>query len=109
MTTGKTFADVLDRELQNDPAFRKEWERTRIAREIAIQVVGYRASHNLTQEGLAAKLGVKQPAVARLEAGGHAPSVMMLRRLAEKLGMEFHIHGQDFHVLSPGGDVAVAG
>lgn len=101
MTTGKTFRHVLDRELQNDPAFRKEWERTRIAREVAVQVVSYRISHMLTQEQLAARLGVKQPAVARLEAGEHAPSVMMLRRLAEKLGMEFHIQNQEFRVLLP--------
>ena len=103
MTTGKTFRNVLDRELRADPEFRKEWERTRIAREIALQVVSYRANHKLTQEELAAKLGMKQPAVARLEAGEHAPSVVVLRRLAEKLGMEFHIQGHEFRVYSPSG------
>jgi len=106
MTTGKTFRNVLDRELRADPAFRKEWERTRIAREIALQVVSYRANHKLTQEELAAKLGMKQPAVARLEAGEQAPSVVVLRRLAEKLGMEFHIQGHEFRVYSPGDGVA---
>lgn len=108
MTTGKTLRDVLDRELRTDPEFRKEWERTRIAREVALQVVSYRANHKLTQEELAAKLGMKQPAVARLEAGEHAPSVVVLRRLAEKLGMEFHIQGQEFRVLSPSDGVASA-
>jgi len=108
MTTGKTFRYVLDRELQSDPEFRKEWERTQVAREIAIRILAYRADHKLTQEELAAKLGVKQPAVARLEAGEHAPSILMLRRLAEKLGMEFHIHGQEFHVLSPSNGIASA-
>ena len=106
MTTGKTFRDVLDRELRTDPEFRKEWERTQIAREVALQVVRYRANRKLTQEELAARLGMKQPAVARLEAGERAPSVVMLRRLAEKLGMEFHIQGQEFRVLSPGDGVA---
>ena len=106
MTTGKTFTDVLDRELRTDPEFRKEWQRTQIAREVALQVVRYRANHKLTQEELAAKLGMKQSAVARLEAGEHAPSVVVLRRLAEKLGMEFHIQGQEFRVLSPGDGVA---
>ena len=106
MTTSKTFREVLDRELQSDPAFRREWERTRIAREVALQVVSYRAGHKLTQEALALRLGVKQPAVARLEAGVHAPSVLMLRRLAERLGMEFHIEGQDFRILSPGDRIA---
>ena len=106
MTTGKTFREVLDRELRSDPELRKEWERTRIARDVALQVVGYRARHKLTQEELAAKLGMKQPAVARLEAGEHAPSIVVLRRLAEKLGMEFHIQGGEFRVVSPGDGVA---
>lgn len=61
MTKGKTFQEILDRDLHNDPAFRKEWERTCLALELAILVVGYRAEHNLTQEQLAATLGVKQP------------------------------------------------
>lgn len=101
MTTGKTLEEVVDRELRSDPEFRKEWERTRIAREVAIGVVAYRASHNLTQQELAAKLGVKQPVVARLEGGEHLPSVVMLRRLAAGLGMEFHIRDHEFRVLSP--------
>ena len=58
MTTGKTLRDVLDRELRTDPEFRKEWERTQIAREVALQVVSYRANHKLTQEELAARLGI---------------------------------------------------
>ena len=43
---------------------------------------------------------------ARLEAGEHAPSIVVLRRLAEKLGMEFHIQGGEFRVVSPGDGVA---
>jgi ribosome-binding protein aMBF1 (putative translation factor) len=101
MTTGKILREVVERELRDDPGFRKEWERTRIAREVAIRVVEYRANHKLTQQELAAKLGVKQPVVARLEGGEYLPSVLMLRRLADSLGMEFHIRDQEFRVLSP--------
>ena len=32
-----------------------------------------------------------QPAIARLEAGEHEPSLAMLSRLATRLGIEFHI------------------
>ena len=108
MTTGKTLQEVIDRELRNDPEFRKEWERTRIAREVAIRVVAYRAAHSLTQEELGARLGLKQPAVARLEAGEHVPSVLMLGRLAERLGMEFHIRDHEFRVTVPAKDAATA-
>jgi len=93
------FEEVLAEDLQ-DTAFRREWERTEIARVVALQVVQYRATHHLTQEELAAKLGIKQPAIARLEAGDHQPSVMTLRRLADRLGMEFQIRNQEFRVVS---------
>jgi HTH-type transcriptional regulator/antitoxin HipB len=42
----------------------------------------------LTQAELAARIGSTQPAVARLEAGGSAPSFAMLRRIAAALGFE---------------------
>jgi len=96
----KPFEEVLAEDLQ-DPAFRRERERTEIARAVALRVVQYRATHHLSQEQLAAKLGIKQPAIARLEAGEHPPSVMTLRRLADRLGMEFHIRSQEFRVVSP--------
>ncbi len=38
---------------------------------------------------LAKKLGIKQPAVARLEAGEKNPTWETLARLSEKLGIEF--------------------
>jgi predicted transcriptional regulator len=34
---------------------------------------------------------MRQPHVARLEAGDHEPSLATLRRLAQVLGLEFHI------------------
>jgi transcriptional regulator with XRE-family HTH domain len=35
---------------------------------------------------------MRQPAVARLEAGDHNPSFRTLIRLAEALGVEFRLH-----------------
>jgi len=95
----KPFEEILAEDLR-DSAFRREWERTEIARAVALQVVQYRATHHLTQEELAAKIGVKQPTIARLEAGDHQPSVMTLQRLADGLGMEFQIRNQEFRVVS---------
>lgn len=101
MTTRKTLEEVIDRELRNDAELRKEWERTRIAREVALRVVTCRATHNMTQVELGEQLGLKQPAVARLEAGEHLPSVLMLGRLADRLGMEFHTRDHESQVVSP--------
>lgn len=82
--------EVLKR-LLRDPVFRAEWDRTTVARAVAKRLVEYRVEHELTQTALARLLGMKQPAVARLEAGGHNPSFETLGRLASLLGIEFHI------------------
>lgn len=81
---------VLDESLR-DPEFRKEWDETALARAVAVKLVEYRAQHEMTQTALAHKLGMKQPAVARLESGDHNPSIETLGRLARALGVEFHI------------------
>lgn len=67
-------------EALRDEDFRREWERTALARAVAIRLVQYRAEHELSQRALAAKLGMKQPAIARLEAGDHTPSIETLVR-----------------------------
>ncbi len=80
--------DVLQEHLQ-DLEFRAEWERTALARAVALAVVGYRAKHGMTQTQLAQKLGARQPHVARLEMGEHTPSLEMLQRLSRALGLRF--------------------
>ena len=57
---------------------------------MAFQIL-YRVQHELSQTALAKLLGVKQPQVARLEAGEVTPSIDTLTRLASRLGLEFHI------------------
>src|SRR6266581_4921524 len=74
-----------------DPEYRAEWERTRLTHEVALRVIGYRVEHKLTQTELARMLGMRQPHIARLEAGEHEPSLATLSRLARVLDMEFHI------------------
>ncbi len=76
---------------RNDPEDRAESDRTRLAHEVARRVAAYRAEHQLTQAELARMLGMRQPHIARLEAGEHEPSLVTLSRLARALDMEFHI------------------
>ena len=51
--------------------------------------VGYRVEHGLSQRKLASKLGMKQPAIARLEADDHNPSMDTLIHLSRTLAIEF--------------------
>jgi transcriptional regulator with XRE-family HTH domain len=86
----RTSKQVLRDELR-DPAFRAEWERTALARAVALKVVTYRTEHKLSQRALAERLGMAQPQVARLEAGQHNPEIDTLVRLAPVLNLEFTI------------------
>jgi ribosome-binding protein aMBF1 (putative translation factor) len=86
----KTASQIASAELA-DPEIRREHERTALAHAVAMRVIGYRIDHGLSQTELARMLGMHQPAIARLEAGDHEPSLATLSRLARTLGVEFHI------------------
>ncbi|MBI2301559.1 MAG: helix-turn-helix transcriptional regulator [Armatimonadetes bacterium] len=79
------FDEVLARHLQ-DPEFRAEWERTAVPRAVALWLVRYRAEHGLSQRALAARVGLQQPTIARLEAGDTEPKLSTLLRLSMALG-----------------------
>lgn len=87
----KTADQVRAVDMQNDLEYRREYERTRLANDIAIKVLKYRQANGLSQAQLARMLGMRQPNVARLEAGEHAPSLETLSRLADVLRLDFSI------------------
>jgi DNA-binding XRE family transcriptional regulator len=116
----KSAEQLLAEDLRDDPKFRAIWEETALARAVALRLVGYRIEHGLSQTKLAERLGMKQPAVARLEAGDQNPRWETLIRISERLGIEFQIEirpkkrrrarGPDVpgHVQTSGGSVVVA-
>ena len=81
---------VLEEELR-DPAFRREWERTALARAVAIDVIRHRASRGLSQRALAEVLEWKPAQVARLEQANHSPSIETLLHLSRRLGLHFAV------------------
>lgn len=86
-----TSADEVKAEALRNPEVRVEWDRTAMARDVASRVVRYRVEHELSQAELGTKPGVSQPYVARLESGDQSPTLATLVRLAQRLGLEFHI------------------
>jgi DNA-binding XRE family transcriptional regulator len=85
----KTFEALLAEEQLADPSFRAEWQRLAPAREFAATLLRYRAEHKLSQRGLASKLGVSQPRVAKLESGEHNPGVDTIINAVKRLEIEF--------------------
>jgi ribosome-binding protein aMBF1 (putative translation factor) len=86
MTIYRSFQEILAEALEHDPELRAGWDKTQLAREVAIWLVQYRKEHGLTQSQLARDLGWQQPVVARLESGEREPSIATLRHLVERLG-----------------------
>ena len=85
----KNFDALLAEEQLADPSFRAEWQRLAPAREFAATLLRYRAEHKLSQRALAAKLGVSQPRVVKLESGEHNPEVDTIINAVRRLGIEF--------------------
>jgi ribosome-binding protein aMBF1 (putative translation factor) len=87
----KTHDQAATEEMDRDPEFRREWERTALAREVARAIVAYRAAHHLSQRALAEQLGWRPSVVSRLEAAEHNPSIDTLLDLSRKLGLTMRI------------------
>ena len=85
----RSHDDIVRADLHEDAEFRREWQRTAVARAVALRVVQHREKSGLSQQGLAEKLGMRQPQIARLERGDTTPDLSTLLRLAQGLGIEF--------------------
>ncbi|MGV9613283.1 helix-turn-helix domain-containing protein [Nocardia xishanensis] len=67
------------------------YEAARIRFELGAAVRTRREALGITQAELAERAGLKQPAVARFEAGGTMPTIPMLERYAEALGLRLEV------------------
>lgn len=90
MSRAIPFEQMLREHLQ-DPEFRAEWDKHALGHSVALWLVAYRAEHELTQAQLAARLGMKQPQIARLEDGESEPRFSTLQRIATALGEPLEI------------------
>ncbi|MEX0702613.1 MAG: helix-turn-helix transcriptional regulator [Planctomycetales bacterium] len=87
--------DQLVKKMLKQPAVRAEYDAQ--AEEFALldELLRARRRAGLTQAEVAARMGTKAPAVARLEGSGgsprHSPSVDTLRKYARAVGCELEI------------------
>ena len=93
----RTEAEIHERDM-HDLEYRREYERTRLANDVAIKVIRYRQAHGLSQSELGRMIGMRQPHVARLEAGDHEPSLSTLARLSDALGLDFSVEVKRGHL-----------
>ncbi len=86
---GGSFDDYLRKQLE-DPELRRAWEARMVVAELAVAVRRMREEAGLTQAQLAARIGVKQPMIARVERGSdpRTPRWDVLRRVSLALGRQ---------------------
>ena len=86
----RTFDDMLSNQLK-DENFRKEYEAIQPEMDVIRAIVDARTSQNLTQKELAERTGINQADISKLENGTRNPSVALLKRLADGMGMALKI------------------
>ncbi|MFD4654430.1 helix-turn-helix domain-containing protein [Kitasatospora sp. NPDC058444] len=87
----RTSWRAMREEIMNRPGAGAAYEAARIRFELGEAVRLRREALGMTQVQLAAAIGMRQPAVARFEAGGTMPTIVVLERFAEALGMRLTV------------------
>lgn len=84
------FDDYLQEQLKN-PEFKKEWDDIQPEMDVIRAMIDARIEQNLTQKELAARTGINQADISKLENGTKNPSLKLLKKLANGLGMQLKI------------------
>jgi ribosome-binding protein aMBF1 (putative translation factor) len=86
----RKFDDFLEEQMQ-DQEFKKEFDDLQPEFDVIRAIVDARTSQNLTQKQLAEKTGINQADISKLENGTRNPSINLLKRLANGMGMMLKI------------------
>jgi transcriptional regulator with XRE-family HTH domain len=85
-----TFKDDLAKRMQN-PEFKKEYEALESEYIIIQAIIDARKQNNLTQEQLSELTGIDQADISKIERGVSNPTLKLLRKLADGMGMDLKI------------------
>lgn len=81
MVNNMKFDDYLQEQLK-DPEFKKEWDDIQPEMDVIRAMIDARIEQNLTQKELAARTGIDQADISKLENGTRNPSLKLLKKLA---------------------------
>lgn len=84
------FKDYLNEQLQN-PAFKAEYDALEPEFAIVQAMIDARKKSGFTQKELAARTGIAQGDISKLENGNANPSIRTLQRLAAGMGMKIKV------------------
>lgn len=80
------FRNYLNRQLE-DEDFRTEYEKLEPEFSIIQAVIDARKTNHMTQKELSERTGIAQSDISKLENGNSNPTISMLQRLADGMGM----------------------
>ena len=86
----RTLKEMLNENLKNEE-FKKEYEAIQPEMDVIRAIVDARNSQNLTQKELAERTGINQADISKIENGTRNPSLNLLKRLADGMGMVLKI------------------
>ena len=86
----KTLKQYKDEHMK-DITFAKEYEAMQPEMDVIRAIVEAGTSQNITQKELAERTGINQADISKLENGTRNPSVNLLKRLADGMGMALKI------------------
>ena len=86
----KSLKQYKETQMKN-PEFAKEYESIQPEMDIIRAIIEARTSQNITQKELAERTGINQANISKLENGTRNPSVNLLKRLADGMGMVLKI------------------
>ena len=82
---------TLKKELLKNPKVAAEYAKLEPRYKLISQLIEARNKKGITQEQLAEKVGTRQSAIARLEAGNVSPSIAFLEKITQALGSKLVI------------------
>ena len=93
MTTNKTITwDSVRDEILADSEVKTEYDALKNEFELAKAIITLREKVGLTQREFAAKVGMKQSQLARIESGKQTPKLNTLAKLAAVAGYEVEVN-----------------
>ncbi|MEK7559197.1 MAG: helix-turn-helix transcriptional regulator [Patescibacteria group bacterium] len=84
----------LEKKLLSDPATKKEFDKLTPRYAVISKLISARLKRGMTQKDVADKIGTRQSAIARFEAGNINPTIDFLDKVALVLGTKLTIHLQ---------------
>ena len=84
------FRDYLNEQMKN-PEFRTEWDALQPELSLVQAMIDARKVSGLTQKQLSERTGIAQADISKLENGTRNPSLKLLKRLADGMGMDLKL------------------